>query len=100
MAFIAAHPHSFVSAYTLYYYSTRIPIDSVKMLYEGFDSKVRNSFSGKIIANILGGQPGVMAKSFITTDINGNPLSLSSFKGINYVLLDFWARLVLSLSGK
>jgi thiol-disulfide isomerase/thioredoxin len=31
-----------------------------------------------------------MAKNFTTTDINGNKLSLSDYKG-KYVLVDFWA---------
>jgi thiol-disulfide isomerase/thioredoxin len=89
--FISGHPHSFLSADYLSFYSTRIPTDSVSMLYEGLEEAVRNSHPGKEIANMLSGQPGHLARSFVAVDINGDSVSLSSFKGKHYVLLDFWA---------
>lgn len=45
---------------------------------------------GKAISDAKLGAVGSMAIDFTQKDVNGKPVSLSSFKG-KYVLLDFWA---------
>lgn len=91
--FIAAHPDSYVSAYTLSLYKTRWPIDSVKSHYSKLTPVMQNSSYGRevkeVIDEINNNSVGRKAKEFQRVDINGKILSLSEFKG-KYVLLDFW----------
>ena len=91
--FIVAHPDSYVSAFQLVLYKTRWPIDSVRLLYNILSPLIQNSLFGKeveeTIREIDNNSAGKMAKEFTTTDIHGNSISLSNFKG-KYVLLDFW----------
>jgi thiol-disulfide isomerase/thioredoxin len=93
-AFFAAHPQSQVTAYMLRFYVSSLPLDSLQFYYDKLGKKLQQTNDGKDLANeiqkLRGGSPGSLAKDFATTDINGNELSLSDFKG-KYVLLDFWA---------
>ena len=93
-AFFAEHPQSPVTAYMLRFHVNNLPLDSLQMFYDKLGKKVQQTNDGKNLANeiqnLRGGSPGSIAKDFTTTDINGNKLSLSDFKG-KYVLLDFWA---------
>lgn len=93
-AFFAAHPQSPVTAYMLRFHISSLPLDSLQMYYNKLGKKVQQTDDGKDLAKeiekLRGGSPGSMAKNFTTTDINGEKLSLSDFKG-KYVLLDFWA---------
>ena len=92
-AFIKSHPASFATAYILRI-SRDYATDTLKNIYAAFPAKVKQSSYGKAIAEDLEnrkkGVPGAVAAGFSTTDINGQPLSLSDFKG-KYVLVDFWA---------
>lgn len=91
--FIVAHPDSYVSAFQLMLYETRWPLDSVKLLYSKFQPEIQNSVYGKkikeTISSIVDNSKGKRANEFNTTDVNGNPISLSDFKN-KFVLLDFW----------
>ena len=91
--FIINHPSSILSAFELWLYKTRWPMDSVNSLYTKLTASIQNSFYGKevkeIIDEIKNNSAGKKAKEFKTTDINGKEISLSDFKG-KYVLLDFW----------
>jgi thiol-disulfide isomerase/thioredoxin len=91
--FMINHPNSYVSAFELDSYKTRWTIDSVKSCYEKLSLSIQNSSYGKevkmIIDEVENSSVGKIARSFSTTDINNNALSLSDFKG-KYVLLDFW----------
>jgi len=93
-AFFAAYPQSPVTAYLLRFHVSSLPLDSLQMYYDRLGKKVQQTNDGKDLANeiqkLRGGSPGSIAKGFTTTDINGNKISLSDFKG-KYVLLDFWA---------
>ncbi|HWB28348.1 MAG TPA: TlpA disulfide reductase family protein [Chitinophagaceae bacterium] len=93
-AFFRAHPSSYVTAFNLRFYINDLPLDSLKMIYARFGTAVQQSVYGreidKQIKQLESGSPGAIAKNFVTTDINGNKLSLADFKG-KYVLLDFWA---------
>jgi len=44
----------------------------------------------KQMAELKAGSPGSVAADFTAKDINGNTLTLSTFKG-KYILIDFWA---------
>lgn len=62
--------------------------------FEKLADPARESYFGKILAKSIAdaniGQIGSIAPEFSQNDANGNPVTLSSFKG-KYVLLDFWA---------
>lgn len=92
--FFNKHPQSFVTAYLLRFHVSKLSLDSLQMYYDGLGEKLQHTVSGKDLAKeiqqLRGGSPGSIAKDFTSTDINGNKLSLSDFKG-SYVLLDFWA---------
>ena len=57
-------------------------------------SKSQNSEYGKklktTILSLTKGSPGSFALDFTAKDLNGDTLTLSSYKG-KYILLDFWA---------
>ncbi len=92
--FISTHPNSYISAFQLSLYKTRWPLDSVRLLYNQLSPVVQKSFYGKEVVESINeidnNSVGKMAKPFKGIDINGESISLSSFKG-KYVLLDFWA---------
>jgi len=92
--FFLDHPNSYVTADRMIYYVSSLPLESLKKVYANFSPEIRKTdnvikFAAEL-KKIESGIPGSMAADFTTTDINGNKLSLSSFKG-KYVLLDFWA---------
>lgn len=95
--FIASHPKSYLSPYLMNYYfgSRKLSLDSAEMFYNSFTPEVKSSFSGKSIkADIVARKAsavGQIAPLFTKTDINGKALGLKSFRGKNYVILDFWA---------
>jgi len=92
--FFLDHPNSYVTADRMIYYVSSLPLESLKKVYANFNPEIRKTDNVMKFAadlkKIESGIPGSMAADFTTTDINGNKLSLSSFKG-KYVLLDFWA---------
>lgn len=96
-AFVAAHPNSAASAYLMrYYQGDGIPEDSAEKLYQGFTAEVKGSRYGREIAADIyrfhnhPTTPGSPATDFARSNIHGDTLRLSSFKGHSYVLLDFW----------
>lgn len=94
LAFMNSHPSSYATAFMLRVFERELSTDSLKMVYNRFPEKVKQSTYGKIIAADLEkrkvGIPGTFARNFSAVDINGNKVSLEDFKG-KYVLLDFWA---------
>lgn len=68
--------------------------DLLEKRYTGFSENLRNSFYGKYLKEMLEnakvGSVGSEAMDFTQNDVNGKPVTLSSFKG-KYVLVDFWA---------
>ena len=93
-AFFETHPQSFVTAYMLRFYTGSLPLDSLQRYYDRLGSVLQQSSMGKNlqgeIAQLRAGSPGSPAKDFTATGLDGNPVSLSTFRG-KYVLLDFWA---------
>lgn len=93
--FIIKKNTSYYSVYYLQILLHRLPIDSVKEIFNSYSEALQNSYYGKKISEdiraIEGGRPGSMAKNFSSVDQNGNLISLEQFKGESYLLLDFWA---------
>lgn len=93
--FIATHPNSFVNLFLMNYYrNDGIKNDSAKKLYNGLSSEVRNSNWGMQLQKEIAvreDESGMPAPAFTRKDCTGNRISLSSYKGKSYVLLDFWA---------
>ncbi|HEY2720984.1 MAG TPA: TlpA disulfide reductase family protein [Chitinophagaceae bacterium] len=96
-AFINSHPGSELSPYLMEYYfgSRKLSLDSAEIFFNGFHKVIQQSTFGKsihdqIIARKLSATGGP-APPFSKMDISGKEISLSSFKGKSYVLLDFWA---------
>ena len=93
--FITAHPASPVSSFLLIV--TAQLSDDISILEKRFarlDPAVQHNFYGKYIQQQIDdariGAIGSEAIEFTQADVNGKPVSLSSFKG-KYVLVDFWA---------
>lgn len=94
MDYIKNHPASYVSAYSLRWRVSSIPLQQGEALYAAMPDYIQQSPDGKEIRKELDGlkmgSPGSVAHVFSKKDINGEPLSLADFKG-KYVLVDFWA---------
>lgn len=93
--FVKDNPNSFVSAFQLAQtFAYDIDPTTVEPLYNGLHEKVKSSYFGQAIKKSLDAAKttaiGSKAPDFTLNDINGNPVSLSSFKG-KYTLIDFWA---------
>ncbi|MFT3678038.1 MAG: TlpA disulfide reductase family protein [Chitinophagaceae bacterium] len=96
--FFEKYPRSYVTAYFLSFNIIELnqgdmPTEKLNEYYAGFPGAVKNSIYGKGVAKQLEKRkiavPGTDAIDFAKKDLNGNQLSLSSFRG-KYVLLDFW----------
>jgi thiol-disulfide isomerase/thioredoxin len=92
--FITGHPNSQVSVFHLLLNKSRWPFDTLQKYYYLLGPQALLSSNGrqltKVIKDVEESSIGKAAKPFSSVDIEGKPLSLSSFKG-KYVLLDFWA---------
>lgn len=92
--FIREHHNSFLSLYLMRFEIGDMTLDSAKYYYNSLSAALQKSKDGlemeKEIKKLEAGSPGSVAFNFSKPDINGQPLSLSDFKG-KYVLLDFWA---------
>ena len=94
IAFIKNNPDSYLSAHLMRFLLSGTPIEKAEGMYTSLSERVQTSTYGLEIADELAkfkkGSPGSPAFAFISSDINGEPLALSDFRG-KYVLLDFWA---------
>lgn len=95
LLFIQEHPDSYVSAYLLTSFVNRMSGDSVESLYSTLSLPVQNSLFGMRVHTALAAEKattiGSMAPDFSQKEIGGNTITLSSFRGKKYVLIDFWA---------
>lgn len=84
-----------VSAFVLYVINPVLPgVDALETMYNRLTPDAKRVYFAKQIETIISeskfGAEGTPAPEFTQNDVNGNPVSLSSFRG-KYVLLDFWA---------
>jgi len=96
--FFKQKPMSYVTAYflsinVLEMNQGGMPTDTLERYYNHFPASVKSSLYGEKIVEELHKRkiavPGTKAIDFTKTDVNGQTLSLSLFRG-KYVLLDFW----------
>lgn len=92
--FFKRNPQSYVTAYQMRFYVSRLPLDSLQLIYDrmgaGMQETVYGKELGEEIRKLKNGSPGSRAGVFTAVDINGKQLSLSDYRS-KYVLLDFWA---------
>lgn len=93
--FLQQHTESPVSPFLLLI--TAQLSDDITILekrFVGLDNTIQTNYYGKMLRQMIDdtkiGSVGSDAIEFTQTDVNGKPVSLSSFKG-KYVLIDFWA---------
>jgi peroxiredoxin len=94
-AFAKKHPASVVSAWAIANTFAYDPsLNTIEQLYGTLTASNRNSRYGKAIKEIIESTKktgvGQRAIEITENDVNGKPVSLSSFKG-KYLLIDFWA---------
>ncbi|WP_158559222.1 TlpA disulfide reductase family protein [Deminuibacter soli] len=92
--YIEQNPKSYVALHELQFFATDKNLQKAKELYAAMDPKLYETVQGKevaeriaILSRIV---PGKTAPLFVQNDVNGNPVSLASYKG-KYVLIEFWA---------
>jgi len=93
--FIKKNPSSHYAALMLFNKHSYIPdADKVAADYNVLTDDVKAGLYGKKLKKVLDiavkTAPGQPAMDFTLNDVNGKPVSLSSYKG-KYVLVDFWA---------
>jgi len=92
--FIQLNPQSYYSANLLSYQTQKLPLDSLRQLFELLPHRVRFSNDGKRIGNFIEKADqlliGKEAPDFTLVDKDGKKLSLRELRG-RYVLIDFWA---------
>ena len=92
--FFNKHPQSYVTAYMMRFHVADLTLDSLQLFYERLGATLQQTTFGRDLSEEIrkykAGSPGSPAKDFTTTDISGNKLSLSDYKG-KYILIDFWA---------
>ncbi|MEA3505714.1 MAG: TlpA disulfide reductase family protein [Bacteroidota bacterium] len=92
--FINDNPASVIAAYIAVRSSYTYDLTTLKEVVAAFDPSILESSYVKIlkerIETLEKTAIGKTALDFTQNDVDGNPISLSDFKG-KYVLLDFWA---------
>jgi thiol-disulfide isomerase/thioredoxin len=91
---IAIFNDSEVSAYIIKSMFLTADRSTLQSLYVGLTSNVQNSKSGQELKSLITSagvtDEGAYAPQFALNDINGNLVTLDTFKG-QFVLIDFWA---------
>jgi peroxiredoxin len=93
--FILANPDSYLSLLALNSVGGPSPDPAeLEALYNSLSPRLKNTETAKVFKHSLDALKntavGVTAPDFTQADVNGVPVSLSSFRG-KYVLVDFWA---------
>ena len=92
--FMDKNPGSFVTASLLRFAVTRMPLKEGQERYNKLSDAVKKTGLGKEIKNeldeLLAGSPGATAFQFASTELRGEELKLTDYRG-KYVLIDFWA---------
>ena len=92
---LAAHPSSPVAAYFVVKdFAYKLDLEGMKAVRAKMDASLAGSEYVNQIESMISRmekvQVGSVAPDFTLPDVDGNPVSLSSFRG-KYVLVDFWA---------
>ena len=92
---LAAHPASPVAAYFVVKdFAYKLDLEGMKAVRAQLDASLAGSEYVNQIESMISRmekvQVGSVAPDFTLPDVDGNPVSLSSFRG-KYVLVDFWA---------
>ena len=92
---LAAHPSSPVAAYFVVKdFAYKLDLEGMKAVRAKLDASLAGSEYVNQIESMISRmekvQVGSVAPDFTLLDVDGNPVSLSSFRG-KYVLVDFWA---------
>ena len=92
---LAAHPASPVAAYFVVKdFAYKLDLEGMKAVRAKLDASLAGSEYFNQIESMISRmekvQVGSIAPDFTLPDVDGNPVSLSSFRG-KYVLVDFWA---------
>jgi peroxiredoxin len=92
--FIQETPTSYLSLLALSSLGPKMDPSELEPLYNGLSQNLKDMEGGKMIKKSIDAlKPtaiGAVAPEFTENDADGNPVSLSSFRG-KYVLIDFWA---------
>jgi len=92
--FVNTHPDSYLSPNELIKFQYPLSYDRIKLLYNQLNPSIKNSRDGISVAQIIQRKEnalvGKYASDFKSIDVNGNPVSLSSFRDKSMVLLSFW----------
>jgi peroxiredoxin len=97
LSFIKSHPKSFLVPIHLLMLEDRnyISFDTLKMIVNRLDSKVKESGGGKNLLKYIrikeNTQIGKIAPDFKAVDLNNQSVTLSQFRGKNVVLIELWA---------
>jgi peroxiredoxin len=88
------HPDKVYSASLLWYdYALRRQLDKYEAAFLALAPEVQDSPPGRLIrdyiAHMRTTEVGAVASDFTRADMNGNEITLSTFRG-KYVLIDFW----------
>jgi len=92
--FIRENPKSYLSLLALSALGPKMDPSELEPLYNGLSQNLKDMEGGKMIKKSIDAlkptELGAIAPEFTQTDVDGKPVSLSSFRG-KYVLIDFWA---------
>jgi peroxiredoxin len=92
--FVRENPNNYISLVVLSQMGPNVDVSILKPLYDGLGQNLKDMETGKQLKRsidaLMPTALGAMAPDFTENDVNGNPVTLSSFKG-KYVLIDFWA---------
>jgi peroxiredoxin len=92
--FIRENPKSYLSLLALSSLGPKMDPSELEPLYNGLSQNLKDMEGGKMIKKSIDAlkptEIGAVAPDFTESDVNGTPVSLSSFRG-KYVLIDFWA---------
>ncbi len=94
IAFVQYHPEAIASIFVLMNELNNIQPPKLKALFASLSDEVKASKYGQMaeaaINRVAATAIGAPAPNFTQKDIEGDPISLASFRG-KYVLIDFWA---------